>query len=123
MPEKPTQKLLPFDAPAESHLEAVRYEPSDEARGAFERLEGWLKGPRGPVTELAEETLRAVEKALIEGKNGWFHAAEDNLEALKLRNGKTEGDDILTGEGDFQQAVDDVLDCLHERFVERGRDR
>jgi hypothetical protein len=33
----------------------------------------------------------------LEGKNGWFHAAEDQLEALKLRNGRAEGDDIPAG--------------------------
>jgi len=123
---KPTQKLFDFDAPAASHAEARRYEPSEEAVTAVERLKNWLWGARGPVTEIAEETLRAVEKTLIEGKKGWFHAAEDGLEAVKLRNGKTDGDDIpatvKAGE-DFQRDVEDVLDAMHEMMLGKGRGR
>jgi hypothetical protein len=111
-----------FSSPSPAHDEA-----SDEAVAAFERLEEWLTGPRGPVTELAEETLRAAAKALLEGQNGYFHKAEDGLEALKLRNGKTEGDDIPDGlavakADDFQADVDAVLDALHERMFLQERD-
>lgn len=124
MPDKPTQKLLPFDQPPATHAEGVRFQPSEDALEAFGQLKTWLCGPRGPVTEVAGETLRAVEKALIEGKNGWFHTAEDGLEAMKLRNGRTEGDDIPPGpipEGrDFQQTVEDCLDAMHERMLTRG---
>jgi hypothetical protein len=120
MTDKPVQKLLPFDAPADLGpiSAALRHEPSADAVAAYDRLENWLLDARGrPLTELGEETLRAVGKELIEGKNGWWHKAEDNLEALKLRNGKTEGEDIRSGEGDFQQVVETVLDCLHERLT------
>lgn len=132
MPDKPTQKLLPFDdPPAESsHFRAGLYDPSEEALAAFERLEAWLIHPRTnrPETELAEQTLRAVARALLEGKNGWFHAAEDYLETLKLRNGKTEGDDISAGivpaQGDdFHADIETLLDLLHERLSSRDRPR
>lgn len=126
-----TQQLLPFTETTESlTLPPAPYQPSDEALAAFERLEDWLLEPhsRRPTTELAEETLRALARALLEGKLGWFHAAEDNLEVLKLRNGKTEGDDMpadsKVDEGMcFHRAVDDVLDCLHEVMFSRWHDR
>src|SRR4051794_10207627 len=129
MAAKPVQKLLPFGEPAaeshrEGHAEAVRYEPSEEAMQAIEHLRSWLTDPRtGRMTEAGGETMRAVEKALVEGRNAWWHAAEDGLEMLRVRNGKTDGDDIpkgLKGE-DFQQAVEDVLDALQDRWVGRER--
>jgi hypothetical protein len=87
MPGQPTQQLLPFPEETKDVTPtppAAGYRPTEEARAAFSRLEGWLVGPRGPVTELADETLPAVAKALLEGKMGYFHKAEDGLEALKL---------------------------------------
>src|SRR4051812_42958155 len=120
MPDKPTQKFLPFADPRpESHAAAVRYEPSDDALAAYERLEEWLCTPRGPLTDVGAHALYALARALLEGKRGWHHAAEDALETLKLRNGKADGDDIpegiVAGKGeDFQRDVEDCLDCLHE---------
>ncbi len=107
----------------------IVYAPSAEARAAFERLEDWLLGPYTdrPRTELAEEALRSVARALIEGKNAWHHAAEDHLEALALRNGKTAGEDIPPGpasEGeDFQHTIEELLDHLHERFLSKSECR
>ena len=70
---QPKQRLLPFN---EVTIDAVapppplaRNEPREDAVAAFSAP----RGPRGPETDLAEETLRAVEKAMIERKNGWFH--------------------------------------------------
>lgn len=126
------QKLLPFDEvtveATSPPLPAITYEPSVEAREAYERLEVWLLDERGtPRTDLALETLRAVGKALLDGHRGWVLAAEDGLEALQLRNGRTEGDDIPPGpvpEGrDFQQALGDCLDELHEIMMAAGRMR
>lgn len=66
-------------------------------------------------------------EALLEGHRGWHHVAEDGLEALKLRNGRNDGDDIPDGpapEGrDFQQTVEDCLDELHEVMLTPGRER
>src|SRR5262245_13264177 len=132
MPDTPKQQLIPF--PEETVetttpiLPSAGYRPSDEAAAAYDRLEAWLTGPRGPVTELAEETLQAVARALLEGKNGYFHKAEDGLETLKLRNGKTDGEDIPAGiaaeQGDdFQADVEAVLDALHGQMLARGRVR
>lgn len=123
------QQLLPFpDVPADASPPTLPTadQPTDKAVAAFARLEGWLVGPRGAVTALAEETLRAVAMTLLEGKNGYFHAAEDGLEVLKLRNGKTDGDDIPVGIGgtdgdDFQGAVEVVLDCMYERMFHPRR--
>jgi hypothetical protein len=105
MSDKPAQKFLPFDEVTVNEVssplpEACRKpsEPSNEARASFEPLEVWLLDVRGrSQTELAEQTLRAVGKALIEGENGWIQTAEDGLESLRLRNGRTDGDDIPTG--------------------------
>jgi hypothetical protein len=88
----------------------------------------WLTDPRtGKMTPEGKDALMAVRKALVEGKNGWWHIAEDRLETLLLRNGRTHGDDIPAGVtvegGYFQRSVDDVLDCLHERLVSRGNAR
>jgi hypothetical protein len=61
---------------------------------AIARLEEWLTYPRTrkPVTELGEDELDAVRKALAEGKNGYSHRAVDLLEALAIRNGRNEGE-------------------------------
>ncbi len=136
MPDKPTQQLLPFSAvtpvaisPPLPEQVPVQYEPSAEALAAFERLEDWLLDPRTekPRTDLAEEALRSVGKALLEGKNAWFQAAEDHLETLALRNGKTAGEDIPPGPtpvgDDFQRTLEGLLDHLHERFLSRSDSR
>ena len=51
---------------------------------AFERLGCWLRDPRTgkPVSDAAEETLRVLRRALVDGKNGYWHAAEESLAAL-----------------------------------------
>jgi len=131
-----SQPLLPFDdtpaeAPSESlpqsHAETVRCPPSEEALAGLERLEAWLTDPRtGKASPLGQEALDALDKALVEGRNGWLLKAEDMLEALALRNGQHQGDDIPAGqqpgEGpDFQQAIEDLFDALHERVVGRRR--
>jgi len=121
------QPLLPFDdPPAESHAASIRYQPSQEAINAIERLKAWLTDPRtGKMTPLGEETLYALEKALVEGRNGWLLKAEDMLEVLAIRNGQAQGDDIPgshpPGDRDFQQTIEDLRDCLHERVVGKGR--
>jgi len=130
------QPLLPFDdplaeMPAEppplSHAEGVRYQPSEEALTALERLQAWLTDPlTGKASPLGQEALDALDKALVEGRNGWLLKAEDTLEALAVRNGRHQGDDIPAGqqlgEGpDFQQTIEDVLDALQERVVGRWR--
>lgn len=122
MPDKPVQQLFDFDAAAGPRAEAVRYKPSRVAVDALGRLESWLKDPRtGRMSSVAEEAVEAVRRALLEGKNGWWHKAEDELEALRLRNGPVRGDDVpagVTGDGgpDFHEAVEDLLDCLRERL-------
>jgi hypothetical protein len=128
---KPTQQLLPF--PDESRPQprtrplasSAPYQPSEEALAAINRLEDWLLEPRTrKSTPLAEEVLFAVRKALLEGKNGYWHRAEDLLEALVLRNGRTQGEDIPPGpvpEGeDFLATVQELLGCLHERLSGKG---
>jgi len=110
----------------ESYAEAARNQPSEKALAAIARLETWLTDPRtGKMTPVGEEALAAARKTLVEGKNGYWHVAEYRLETLALRNGRTHGDDIPVGvkkEGeDFQQAIEDLLDCLHERLVNRVR--
>jgi hypothetical protein len=95
---RPIQQLIPFGAAPETpRADALRYRPSAETFSAVERLESWLLAPRGRMTELAEEALFCVRKALIEGKGSYHHQAGDLLEALKLRNGRTEGNDIPAG--------------------------
>jgi len=64
MADKLTQKLIPFgEQPSEplpeSHVEAVMYQPTQEAKGAVERLEGWLTNPRtGRMTEERKTSWR-----------------------------------------------------------------
>lgn len=129
MPDQPQQQMLPFDEVTVDTTSpplptAGRYEPSDEALAAYERLEWWLCTRRGPVTELAEETLRALAKALLEGKRGYHHQAEDGLELLKMRNQNTEGPDIVLGTAaagdDFKRDVEDVLKLLREQMLARS---
>jgi len=128
------QPFLPFyDLPADSpsapvsHTAAVSYKPSEEALAAIDRLRAWLTDPRTgrPRTDLAKETLHALNKALVEGHKGWLLAAEGTLEALALRNGRDRGDDIPTSQQlkgpDCHRTIEDLLDALHERVVGRGR--
>lgn len=120
---KPTQKLIPFgETPPPAQTKQYRYEPSDEALEAFERLEGWLREGRGrPVDAQAEETLRCLANALLEGKKGWHHAAEDRLKALQADPPSCVG---VADAKAFDQTVEDLLDCLHEIMqTERGRGR
>lgn len=128
---KPTQKLLDFDAagdvPGETVSPSAISGPDQEAFEVYDRLADWLCDARGnPVTALGYEVIDTLNKALLDGKRGYTHRAEDLLETLKLRNGRTEGDDIVQGlsleEGaNFHADVDDVLDLLHERMFARGR--
>ena len=98
-----------------------RYEPCAEAIEAVKRLEGWLLSPKNgkPVSQLAEETLRGVRCALLEGKNGYLMLAEERLEALQ------ECPEMVgvTDEKIFRQDVEDVLDCMEERVVGKGLER
>ena len=75
--------------------------------------------------ETAEEALRAMAKALLDGKHGWFHKVEDGLETRVPLNGKAEGDDIpprrVPNGPNLQQTVEDSLDAMHERMFDRGR--
>jgi hypothetical protein len=124
---KPTQQLFDFDAPRPLELApaapTARYQPGEETMSAIHQLEEWLTDPRTgkAVTELGEEALLTIRKALVEGKNGYVQRAEDLLEALALRNGRTSGDDIAPGpvpaEGDFQVTVEELLDALAERIL------
>ncbi len=80
--------------------------------------------PHRRATELAEEALFAVRKALVEGRAGYHHQAEDLLEALKILNGPSDGPDIscgprAAGDDDFHAAVEAALDALHGRFLAR----
>jgi hypothetical protein len=72
---------------------------------AIHQLEEWLTDPRTgkAVTELGEDALLAIRKALVDGKNGDIQKAEDLLEALALRNGRNSGDDIAPGRGYARQ--------------------
>jgi hypothetical protein len=128
---KPTQQLLPFpDGPGtgpghEPPPPPAGYRPTPEARDAVARLEAWLTDPFSRrLTPAGEEALGAVKKALLEGKNSYWHRAESLLQALALRNEGTRGDDVPPGpppEGpDFLRTVEDLLDCLDERFAGRG---
>jgi hypothetical protein len=119
---KLTQRTFDFDAPAAVEstpaAPAASSDLSEETMPAIDRLADWLTDPRTakPVTELGEETLLAVRKALVEGKNGYVQSAEDLLGALVSRNGPTSGDDVAPGpvaEGDdFQATIEDLLDAL-----------
>jgi hypothetical protein len=127
MPDKSIQRSLPFSElePVAVTPAADRSEPSEAALVAYERLQNWLLDPQTgrAATDLAAETLRAVDKALLDGNNDWVLAAEDGLEALKMRNGKTQGEDIpsgVTAGDDFPSAVDDVLACLQQRSAVKG---
>jgi hypothetical protein len=86
MADRPIQRLLPFDRGVVETLTpapSVRYEPSDDALAAFERLEEWLLDARGrPVSQIAEVALFALARALLEGKNDYWPGAEDRLESL-----------------------------------------
>ncbi len=133
-----SQQILPFDdlpartppaaePPPAPAVDIRSYQPSSEALAALSRLEAWLADPRtGRITPLGQETLHALRQALVEGRNGWLHAAEDGLEVLAVRNGRPQGDDIPTGQlpgegADFKQTIEDLLDALHERIVARER--
>lgn len=132
-PEDPSQQLIPFDSVSVDSVSPPlpatgRYEPTEQALEAFERLEGWLCTVRGPVTDVAAEALYALARALLEGHWGYFHKAEDCLEVLKLRNGKTEGDDIAEGiavhqNDNFQATVEHCLEALHEMMLCPGMAR
>src|SRR5271166_5940241 len=78
----PITPPIPQQAPVPQR--AVRYEPSNEALAAFQRLETWLRDPRTgkPISDEAETTLHAVTRSLLEGRNGYWHVAENRLEAL-----------------------------------------
>lgn len=89
-----------------------RYDPSDEALDAFERLEGWLRGTNeSPVDAEAEDTLRVLAQALLAGKKGWFHAAEARLLAMQQ-----DPPSYVTANDAkaFGQTLDHLLDHLHE---------
>jgi hypothetical protein len=124
---KPTQKLLPFDdapvppaPPAPPAVKPHRYEPSDEALEAFEQLEDWQLDARGrPVDARAEETLRCLARALLDGKNGYWHAAEDRLQAMLA------DPPLCVQAGDakaFADTIDELLDHLHDS-LSVGRSR
>jgi hypothetical protein len=120
---KPTQQLFDFDRPDAPQPPPAQ--PGEEVLAALDRLAGWLTDPltNKPVSDLGGEALSAVRKALVERKNGYVHRAEDLLEALLLRNGKTGGDDIAAGQegDDFHHVVDKLLDALAERVTTRRR--
>jgi hypothetical protein len=131
------QPLLPFDDPPAEEpsaepppataVEVASYEPSPEALAALDRLEAWLTDPRtGKASPLGREALDAVEKALVDGRNSWLHAAEDALQGLAMRNGRTHGEDIPSGQrpgegADFHETIEELLDDLHQRVVVWGR--
>ena len=133
MPDhKLTQRFLNFDDPTAP----VPFTPppplppvkvSWHARLRLERLAEWLTDPRTgrPFTELGAEVLKSLRKVLLEGKNGYVQHAEDLLELLSRRNGKTTGEDIppvpVPVSDDFRRAVEEVLDVLAERVTARGR--
>ena len=118
MADKLTQRLIPFDEVIVETASPRRQPATEEAAAAFGRLEGWLLDVSGrPVTELAGQIHHAVRLALLEGKNGWFHAAEDLLTAAQAcpdAAGVAPGD-----EREILKATDDLLDCLHERFAKK----
>jgi hypothetical protein len=132
----PAQSPLPFDEvkpvemsppiPKQAQVQQrppLRYEPSDEAMAAFENVEAWLRDPRTrkPVSDAAEEALTALARSLLEGKNGWWHLAEERLEALVACP------DLAaikpTDEKQFRDAIEDALDDLHEQFKTTSRPR
>jgi len=113
MAEKLTQQDLPFsgtlspESRDERHAEAHLPEAGKKELEAIAMLETWLTDPRtGKMTAEGKDALTAVRNVLVEGKNGWWHIAEDRLETLLVRNGSTHGDDISAGVtiegGDFQ---------------------
>jgi hypothetical protein len=120
---KLTQRLFDFDNPSPPPTAA---RVSEDTIAALKQFAAWLTDPRTgrPFTDLGEEALSAVGKALAEGKNGYVHRAEDLLEALALRNGRTSGDDIAPGpaveDGDFQATLEELLNALAERVTARG---
>lgn len=98
-----TQKLLPFGE--EPAVESAR----DKLHSALERMEGWLLDARGrPVDDRAEETLRCLTRALLEGKNGYWHAAEDRLQAMQA-----DPPGHVTDHKAFAETLDELLDHLH----------
>ncbi len=130
MTKQPVQLLLPFDqvtpeeiSPAVPEHTLGAGEADEEVVFAFEQLQRWLVHPRTgkPITETAEEALRAVEYALVYGRNSYFHAAEDMLNVLALRNGRISGDDIPPGiepgRPDFQEVVEELQGLLDDQFV------
>jgi hypothetical protein len=125
--QPPTEPLLPFAevkpvemAPPIPRRVSAHYQPSEAARAAFERLEGWLCDPATgkPVSAAAEETLYVLNRALLDGKNGYWHVAEDRLEALLASPPSSVRPE---DEMPFRHEVDDALECLHERLKERVR--
>jgi len=90
MAEKLTQQHLPFsEKPTEPQAKSARPEPSEDTLGAIAMLETWLSDPRtGKMTAAGMEALEAVRKILVDGKNGWWHVAENRLENLAVRNGR-----------------------------------
>jgi hypothetical protein len=126
------QPLLPFDDPPADARPAAApntsvdvriYQPSSEAMAALGQLEAWLTDPRtGRISStLGQECLYALRQALVEGRNGWLLQAEDTLQALAVRNGRDQGDDIPLGPRlaglDFHETIEELLDALHERAV------
>jgi hypothetical protein len=99
-----------------------RYEPSDEALEAFEKLEGWMRGADDkPVDADAEDTLRVLARALLQGQKRWHHAAEARLKAIQEDPpAYVPNKDLMA----FDEAIDDLLDGLHEvMFVGTGKGR
>jgi hypothetical protein len=96
-----------------------RYEPSDEALEAFERLEGWLRGANEkPIDADAEDTLRVLSSALLQGQKGWHHAAEARLRALQEDPpAYVPNKDLMA----FDETLDDLLDRLHEVMLTPGQ--
>lgn len=120
---EPTQKLFSFENPViESH--AARYEPSDDALAAYERLECFLRDARDrPINDLAEEALRFLARAMVDTppKRAYSTIAEDRLQAIQA-SPDTVGIKPQE-EAEFLRAVDDCLDCLHEMMLVEGRGR
>lgn len=97
----------------------MRYQPSAEALAAIEELEGQLADPAtGRWSDDAEETLFAVEQALGEGNNAYWHRAEDMLEALT--SGEATARMQPAEARALHQTVEQLLELLHERFETTG---
>jgi hypothetical protein len=133
MTKKPVQLLLPFEevtpeeiSPAVPERAVGPGQADEEVLFAFEQLQRWLVHPRTgkPITETGGEALRAVENALVYGRNSYFHAAEDMLNVLALRNGRIGGDDIqpgiAAGRPDFQEIVEELRGLLDDHFAAKG---